>query len=346
MNPVERVIRGADALQQRNRAAAFVVGVAKKFGDDSGGALVSNLVYAAFISVFPLLLILVTVLVKVAAGNPGLRAQVIGAAIRQFPYIGRQLATNIRGLSTGSTPGLITGLLILLWGVTRLAQAGLYTMAQIWNLPGPARPGYFPRLVRSVLFLCVLAVGLVISTALGGLVTYGQHALVVAILAQLLAVLANVLLFAASFRVLTAAGVPTRQLLPGAVAGGLFWTLVQALGAYLVHHFLRSNSVYGVFATVLGLLGWIYFGVQAFVYAAEVNVVLARRLWPRSIVQPPLTEADRNAMALQALQNQRRPEQQVEVRYTDRPAGAPPPAQTPRTAGEVAPPATPPIEPA
>jgi len=28
------------------------------------------------------------------------------------------------------------------------------------------------------------------------------------------------------------------------------------------------------------------------VYAAETNVVLARRLWPRSIVQPPLTQAD------------------------------------------------------
>jgi hypothetical protein len=35
-------------------------------------------------------------------------------------------------------------------------------------------------------------------------------------------------------------------------------------------------------------------------YAAEVNVVLARRLWPRAFVQPPLTEADRASLALQA----------------------------------------------
>lgn len=342
MNPVEKVIRGADRAQQRHQASAFVFGVLKKFGDDNGGALVSNLAYSGFVSVFPLLLILVTVLVNVAAGDPALRAQVIAAAVRQFPYMGQQLAGNIHGLRRATTPSLVVGLLLLAWGVTRLAQAGLYTMEQVWNLPGPARPGYLPRLVRSVVFLVVLAIGLVISTGLGGLLTYGRHSLAVAIAAQLLAVPANVLLYLASFRVLTPSGVPTRRLLPGAIAGGMFWTLLQALGAYLVHHFLRSDSVYGVFATVLGLLAWIYFGVQATVYAAEVNVVLARRMWPRALVQPPLTEADRHSMALQALQNQRRPEQAVEVTFSDRPEGTAAAAGTPQTAAEVSPPAAPP----
>jgi len=339
MNPVEKLIRGVDAAQQRHRSSAFVFGVLKKFGDDNGGALVSNLAYSGFVSVFPLLLIAVTVLVNVAAGDPALRAQVIGAAVRQFPYIGQQLASNIHGLKQATTAGLIVGLLLLVWGVTRLAQAGLYTMEQVWNLPGPARPGYLPRLARSVLFLTVLAIGLVVSTGLGSLVTYGRHALVIAILAQILALLTNVVLYLAGFRVLTPSGVPTRQLVPGAIAGGAFWTLLQALGAYLVHHFLRSDSVYGVFATVLGLLAWIYFGVQATVYAAEINVVLARRMWPRAMVQPPLTEADRHSMALQALQNQRRPEQVVEVTFTDRPEGSARSARTPQTAAEVSPPA-------
>jgi len=339
VNPVEKALRRADTAQQRHTPSAFLVGVIKKFGDDNAGALVTNLAYAAFVSVFPLLLILVTVLVNVAAGDPSLRNRVISGATSQFPLIGKQLASNIHGLRRSTAASLIVGMLLLAWGVTRLAQAGLFTMTQVWNLPGPARPGYVPRLIRSVIFLAVLAVGLAISTSLGGLVTYGKHSLIVAVLAQVLGVLANVGLFLASFRVLTPSGVSTRQLLPGAVAGGLFWTLVQALGAYLVHHFLRSNSVYGVFATVLGLLAWIYFGVQAFVYAAEVNVVLTRRLWPRAMVQPPLTEADRTSMALQALQNQRRPEQIVEVRFTDRPDGARSPAGTPQTADEVSPPA-------
>jgi uncharacterized BrkB/YihY/UPF0761 family membrane protein len=152
-------------------------------------------------------------------------------------------------------------------------------------------------------------------------------------------VIANVGLYLLSMRVLTPSGVRTRLLAPGAVAGGMFWTILQALGAYLVHHFLRSNSVYGIFATVLGLLAWIYLSVEGAVYAAEINVVLARRLWPRAFVQPPLTEADRATMALQALQNQRREEQDVVVTFNDRPPGAPVPDSTPQRPQDVAPPA-------
>jgi len=320
MNPVERALRRADAAQQHFGPAAFLFGVIKKYGDDNAGVLVSNLAYAAFVSIFPLLLILVTVLVNVAAHDPSLRAQVISGATSEFPLIGHQLASNIHSLKRATAASLVIGLLLLVFGVTRLAQAGLFTMEQVWNLPGPDRPGYVPRLVRSVLFLGLLAVGVVLSTLLGGLVTYGHHGLGFRVLAQVLAVMANVGLYFAGFRVLTPKAVPSRQLITGAVAGGLFWTVLQALGAYLVHHDLRSDTVYGIFATVLGLLAWIYLGVEGVVYSAELNTVLARRLWPRAVVQPPLTDADRASMALQALQNRRRPEQHVEVSFTDQPS--------------------------
>jgi YihY family inner membrane protein len=320
MNRVERALRQADAAQRRFGPTAFLFGVIKKYGDDNAGVLVSNLAYAAFVSIFPLLLILVTVLVSIAAHDPSLRAQVIRGATSEFPLIGHQLASNIHSLKRATAVSLTIGLLLLVWGVTRLAQAGLFTMEQVWNLPGPDRPGYVPRLVRSVLFLGLLAVGVVVSTLLGGLITYGQHALGFRLLAQLLAALANVGLYIAGFRVLTPKAVQSRRLLPGAVAGGLFWTLLQALGAYLVHRYLRSDSVYGIFATVLGLLAWIYLGVEGMVYSAEVNTVLAARLWPRAMVQPPLTDADRASMARQALQNRRRPEQLVDVSFTDDPS--------------------------
>jgi hypothetical protein len=100
-----------------------------------------------------------------------------------------------------------------------------------------------------------------------------------------------------------------------------------------------------VFGTVLALVAWLYLAVQVTVYSAEINVVLARRLWPRSLVQPPLTEADRTVLALQALQNQRREEQQVTVTFTDRPAGqlpgGPDQPMAPQTPDEVVPPAPP-----
>jgi YihY family inner membrane protein len=339
MNPVERAVRQIDAAQQRHRVTAFVFGVVKKYGDDNGGVLAANLALSAFVTVFPLLLILVTVLVTVAGSAPALRHEVLKAATDQFPLIGQQLAGNVHALKRSSVGSLIAGLLVLVWGGKNLAQAGLFTMAQVWNLPGPARPGYVPRMGRAMLFLGVLAVGVVTSTLLTGLVAYGHNILITVVLAQVLAALCNVGLYLVSFRVLTPKGVPARDLIAGAVAGGIAWTVLQALAAPVVHHYTHSDSVYGLFAIVLVLVAWIYLGVQIAVYAAEVNVVLTRRLWPRTIVQPPLTEADRASIALQALQNQRRAEENVEVTFNDRPPGAAASTLVPRTPDEVAPPA-------
>jgi YihY family inner membrane protein len=339
MNPVERTIRRLDRAQQRHRVPAFVFGVIKKYGDDNGGVLASNLAQSAFVTVFPLLLILVTVLVTVAASAPSLRHEVLRAVTDQFPLVGDKLAGNIHVLKRSSAASLAVGLLILAWGAKGLAQAGLFTMEQVWNLPGPARPGYLPRLGRCAVFLCVLGVGVVASTLLTGLVAYGHNVLITVVLAQVLAALCNVGLYLVSFRVLTPKGVPARNLIAGAVTGGIAWTVLQAVAVPVVRHYTHSDSVYGLFATVLVLLAWIYLGVQIAVYAAEVNVVLTRRLWPRTIVQPPLAEADRASMALQALQNQRREEQQVEVTFSDRPSGAAAPTRVPRTPEEITPPA-------
>jgi uncharacterized BrkB/YihY/UPF0761 family membrane protein len=127
----------------------------------------------------------------------------------------------------------------------------------------------------------------------------------------------NIATYLAAFRVLTPKVVHSRKLLPGAILGGVLWTVLQAVGGYLVGHDLKNDSVaYGTFAAVLGLIAWIYLGCELMIYAAEFNTVLARRLWPRGMVQPPLTDADQRSLALQATQNQRRPEQEVSVSFT------------------------------
>ena len=217
-------------------------------------------------------------------------------------------------------------------------------MEQVWNLPGPARPGYAQRLGRAGLFLCLLCGGVIVTTGLAALGTYLHSGLALKIPLEIATAAFNAGMYLGAFRALTPKGVPTRSLLPGAVIGGICWTVLQVLGTYLVHHFLRTDSVYGVFATVLGLMAWIYLGVQVTVYSAEINGVLARRLWPRAIVQPPLTEADRASIALQALQNQRRPEQNITVTFHDRPPQEAPSPRTPQTPVLVGPPAVLPAE--
>src|ERR1700677_2622798 len=317
MNPVERVIRRVDKAQQRHLVPAFVFGVIKKYGDDNGGVLVANLAYSCFVSLFPLLLVLTTILGLISAADASVKQSVIDAVANQVPLIGHTLEENVHQLRRNSVIGLIVGLLALIWGTTGLAQAVLFTMAQVWNLPGPDRPGYVQRLGRAVTFLGLLGIGVIATTLLSALNTYGHLGTWMVGLAELAAGLVNVAMYLAAFRILTPKRVGNHSLLHGAIVGGVLYTALQVLGTYLVHHYLHSDSVYGVFATVLGLVAWIYLAVEITVYSAEINVVLYRRLWPRSIVQPPLTKADEVSMSLQALQNRRRPEQHVEVTFDD-----------------------------
>lgn len=317
MNGAERVLRRVDGYQQRHTPLAVLVGVVKKYGDDNAGNLTVQLTYAFFTTVFPLLLILVTVLNLVLAGDPGARQSVLHSTFGEFPIVGRSLASDIHPLRSNSVLSLAVGLLFLLYGTTGLASAGIFAMEQVWNLPGPQRPGFVPRLLRSFTFLGVLAVGLVATTVLSGFGTFGSHDVTLGVLAEFLAALLNVALYLAAFRALTPKQVPTRNLVPGVVAAGIVWTVLQAVGGYVVGHDLKhASATYGMFALVLGLVAWLYLGARVTVYAAELNAVLAHRLWPRSIVQPPLTEADQRSLALQATENQRRPEQQVASSFT------------------------------
>jgi YihY family inner membrane protein len=320
MNVIERVGRRVDAFQQRHTPSSFVFGVVKKYGDDNGGNLSVLLSYAMFTTVFPLLLLLVTVLAVVLAHSAPARHAVLNSTFGQFPLVGKQLASNIHVLQKGTPFGFVVGIVGLVYGSTGLAGAGLYVMEQVWNIPAVVRPNYLTRMTRSLVFLAVLGAGLLVTTLLASFGTFGRHNLWLGALAEVLAAVVNVAIYLAAFRALTPRQVATRQLVPGSIFSGIVWTVLQAFGGYVIGHYLKGdNATYGAFGTVLGLLAWIYIGAEVTVYGAELNAVIAHRLWPRSIVQPPLTAADQKALTMIVTQDRRRPEQDVATHVHGRP---------------------------
>ncbi len=316
-NPVERLLRRLDAFQQRHTGTAFVVAVVKKFGDDRGSLLAALFAYYGFLALFPLLLLLTTILGAVLHHNPSLQEHILGSALHEFPIIGNQLGPNIHSLQARGA-GFVFGALGLLYGSLGLAQTGQHAMAEVWNVPGVDRPGYLPRMGRSLVLLAVLGLGVLIASAASAVGAFGGPGALVRAGALGLSALSNLVLFVLAFRVLTPRSVPTRHLLAGGLLAGAGWSVLQIAGGYLVAHQLRhAGELYGLFGIVLGFLSFLSLAGAIAIYSAEANVVLARRLWPRSILQPPLTSSDRRVLADIAEQQERRPEQQVEVTFTD-----------------------------
>ena len=323
MSLIKRLVKALDRTQQHHLALSVTFGVLKKFGDDNAGTLVANLAYTAFGTLFPLLLLLVTILGLVLNSHPVLRHEVLTSTLGQFPVIGTDLGSNIKAMHRDSAFGFVVGIGGLTWGSLSLAQNGIFTMSQVWNLPGPERPNYLKRLGRSLGFLLVLGVGLLVGTFLAAAAPAAKESMGLAVAGGAASAVVNFGEYLLAFRILTPAAVKFRQLVPGAVLAGIGWTVLQSVGGFIVGHYLKNdNSLYGTFGIVLGLFAWLYLISELTVYAAELNVVLARRLFPRSLVQPPLTEADRSSLAAQALQNRRRPEQHVVVSFDGEPVKA------------------------
>jgi YihY family inner membrane protein len=302
-----------DRHQQQSRRLAFIAAVIKKWGDDQAGQLAALIAYYGFVSLFPLLLVLVTVLGFVLQGDPGEQKRILDGTLGQFPLISDQL--KLQSL-TGSSVGLAIGVfgsLLAGMGVTGATQNAFN---RIWSVPFKDRPNFIHARLRGLGMLAILGTLSIVSTTAAGFVGSASHAAPAVVAGVLVAFVLNLALFMTAFKLLTAVDVSWRELLPGVIVAAVFWQLLQHLGGFYVDHELkRTGPLYGVFALVLGLLAWLYLGAQLTIFAAEINVVRCQRLWPRSFFSDPLLDADRRALTSSAEVEERVHEENVEVSF-------------------------------
>jgi YihY family inner membrane protein len=275
-----------DRWQRSHPIPAFAVAVIRKGGDDQAGALAGLIAYFAFLAIFPLLLVLVTVAGWVLANHPDLRDRLLNSALSQFPVVGTDLRANV-GSINGRGWVVVLGLLGALWAGLGLGRGLQRAFDTVWVIPTEQRPLFVAARLRSLAIVAILGVTLVVGTVAAALLAGVGRANAIGRVGG--AALTAVIILAAIlalFRVLTPHE-PWGVLWPGAVLATSGWLGLQALGAWfvsrVVHH---AGNTYGVFAIVIGLLVWLSLLARLLVVAAEVNVVRARQLWPRSLLPP------------------------------------------------------------
>jgi membrane protein len=325
-----RFLERVDGFQRRHRWVGLPLAVVYKFYDDQAAYLAALLTYYGFLSLFPLLLILVAVLSTFLSDDPALRQRVLDSALGEFPVIGDQLGENIHSFHSSGV-ALAVGIAGSLYGSLGVAQAAQYALNKIWAVPRHARPDPFHSRLKGLVFLLILALGLcaftLLSVAASQSYVFGVRLRGGTwIAATAASVCLNTLLLLASYKLLTHRTLPLRRLAAVALGGACAWQALQWVGTYYVSHVLRgTTATYGLFGIVLGLIAWLYVGALIFIMAAEVGAVRVMHLWPRSVLTPftdrvNLSPADRRAYRSYAATEAFKGFQKVRVRFEPPPS--------------------------
>jgi membrane protein len=274
------VIRRLDEWQQRHRVPGFCVAVVRKFLDDGGAREAALITYYGFLSLFPVLLLGVTVVSQVLVNRPELRREVVDAMV---PVSLRADVDSAIAELPASPAALVIGAAGLAYAAVGVVLSAYLSLNHVAAVPWRDRRGPVSRYLRALAALAALLAGIV---AMGLLPAAGALAAAFVVL----------LLIA---RVLLDRPAPLRALWPGALLGAAAVTLVLELGAAVLPRLIRgAGPVYGGFATVAGIFTLLYLLSNCLVGAAEVAAVRHARLWPRGLDPARPTAADRRAQEL------------------------------------------------
>jgi membrane protein len=319
VSAVDRV----DDFQRRHPVVGFPIAVVYKFFDDQGNYLAAILTYYAFVAIFPLMLLGTSILGFVLGAKPEWQEEILDSALGQFPIIGDQLGRP-EGLS-GSAAGVAFGALAALYGALGLAQSLQNAMHVAWSVPRNSRPNPVYARLKSLVLLLTGGVALlgvsVLSTVASTTTTFFDE------WSRWFLSLGTVVVVGLGLTVLfrfAATGQHSfRRAAPGGFALSVMWQLLQLGGALYVSKVLvGTTAMTKTFGLVLGLVGFLFIGSVMAVLAMEVNVVLARRLYPRALLTPftdsvTLTPADRRAYASYARMQRHKGFERVSVSWEE-----------------------------
>lgn len=293
-----QMVSQLDQIQRTNRVAGVLVATAMKFKEDRATRLASMIAFWAFFSIFPLFLLAVSLLGFFLPSST--KSDVLHHVSALFPLLDPSSVGSLGGTAWAVVLGGATAL----WGGMAVMRSIEYAFNSVWSVPMDERPKIVEQAKRAVFALSTIGVGLVASTVISGFVTGQNNGVNLGgggrAAGYVIAAALDVFLFLVAFRVLTDRGLTFRDVLPGALLSGVtFWILEQLSSFIISRHLQHVQTSYGHFATVITVLWWFYLQAIVTLFGAQLNVVLRRKLYPRSLGGKK-TEADERTLAFAA----------------------------------------------
>jgi membrane protein len=230
-----------DHYQRRKSWLGFPLAVFRKFSQDKAGYLAALVSYFGFFSVFPLMLAFMSVLGFVVP-DPDNQREFSDAAADELPVVGSTISQTA-GEIDGSVLVIVLGLVVALWAGLRIVDAMQNAMNEVWNLPRVERPKLLERRLRGLLMLALIGAMLLATVAVSNVAVYvdvipgGGKVTIMG-----LSIAVSVLLYLLSFQLLTDIRLPWKDLLPGAIFGGVCWWALQTFGSVFIARQQESAS--------------------------------------------------------------------------------------------------------
>jgi membrane protein len=265
---------------KNSRTVRVAKSLSDRYAKDSGGYMSAAIAYYGFLSLFPLMLLALSITGFVLAGRPELQEDVAASISRSIPGLGGLIGDDLDGLIAARAGAGILGLVGLLWTGTGVAGAARNALRRIFRQPLPQ------GIVEDKVGLVIKTIGLglvaLVATAVAGVIgaieVDGPLGVALLILVPLGTFALDLFLFLAAYWTLMKGHPPWRSLVPGALFAAIGWTILKLVGAWYVERTVQGSvGVYGAFATTVGVLVLLFLGGRLFVYGAELNAVLMEK---------------------------------------------------------------------
>jgi YihY family inner membrane protein len=254
------------------RAVRLALAVHRRFSAGEGSYLAANVTYYGFLSLFPLLLLALSVTGFVLAGDLAAQQRWAARLAATIPGIGPLIGRNLQAVVRHRAGSGVIGLAGLLWTGTGAAEASGFALSKIFGVP--EYKGFVRKKAWSI--GSTLGLGLLAMAAAGAAGAAGGHSLVLRAAGVAVAFALDFVLFLAAYRVLVQRrGPPFAKLWKGALFAALGWTTLKAVGAwYAARTVTHGTAVYGTFGSVVGVLALLSLSARLFLYGAALNAEL------------------------------------------------------------------------
>jgi membrane protein len=277
------------------RALAVFKEAGVRWSDDSCDRMSASLAYYAIFSLFPLLLLAVTILGFFLGTDPASREKLLDSLSNvlspEFRSLLDETLTSMQSHQTARGVGAVVGVATLLFGASGVFAELNTSLNTIWRVKAASAEGFgasVRRILRgkAISFGIVVGAGaalllsLIVSTALGAFSDAAQHVVPITFVWREVdagvSLVLTTLLLAVVFRTLPRTAVAWRDVLGGAFLTAFLFSILKHILAWYLGH-IGSYAAYGAVGALLGLLTWIYLVGLLVFYGAELTRVYAER---------------------------------------------------------------------